>query len=227
MMPTALKQESSLLLSPNPENSEVLQGQSKRLTCSLLCYKVSDKLEYVHQDCFTPENKPLNFKQEHVLLHLSPKLLWPFGKTHLLSFPRPGAGWKHSTFIYFKIREDKTGQWVQRSGSLWYLTSSTYQRWCFWQLSPSKRHYCSHFYYFSSRSKELHPRLWNSFNCINTDDRKFSLWFPLTLTNARGHCLFPYFMKEKAFCPSMCFPLIEQYCLGCRVGTSLTLKTCF
>lgn len=121
-MPTALKQESNLPLSPNPENSEVLHGQSKRLTCSLLCYKVSDKLEYVHQDCFMPENKPLNFKQKHVLLHLSLKFLWAFGKTHFLSFPRPGAGWRHSTLIYFKIKGIKTGQWVCRSGSLWYLT---------------------------------------------------------------------------------------------------------
>lgn len=104
MMPTASKQESSLLLSPNPDNAEVLQRQSKRLTCALLSYKVPDKLEYVHQDCFTSENKPLHAKQEHVLLHLSLQLLWPFGKTHFLSFARPGAGWRYSTFIYLGVR---------------------------------------------------------------------------------------------------------------------------
>lgn len=83
------------------------------------------------------------------------------------------------------------------------------------------------FLYFSSRSKEMHLQLWNRFNCRYLDDRKYSWWFPLMLTNTRGHCLFLYFMKEKALCPSMGFPRMEQCCLGCWVGTSLTLKLCF
>lgn len=83
------------------------------------------------------------------------------------------------------------------------------------------------FLYFSSRNKKIHLHLWNRFNCRYLDDRKCSWWFPLMLTNTRGHCLFLYFVKEKALCPTMGFPLMEQCCLGCWVGTSSTLKLCF
>lgn len=55
-----------------------------------------------------------------------------------------------------------------------------------------------------------------------------SWWFPLMAANTRGHCLFLYFMKEKALCPSMAASHWSNNTdCDAKIGTSLTLKACF
>lgn len=55
-----------------------------------------------------------------------------------------------------------------------------------------------------------------------------SWWFLLMVANTRGHCLFLYFMKEKALCPSMAASHWSSNTdCDAKIGTSLTLKAYF